>query len=980
MYKYRSKQVFMKNMVVQLFPRFRNVTRRPVSTLTIGILLTSLILAYPVYGQSMPVPKPFTPHEIKVLVVSPDQLYHSGAGLLVADLARYGFNITYEASSISANPDYLSNEKTSQLGQYDVVILHGILGYPPSEVSVEELTHFTDFDGVLIVIGNALFTNETSGQFWENTFTSLPITKLEQRLGIDFTGYLATPYHNNGTFNLVDKSITGLPESLQYTTMYNQSINRQLAITLDPSAKEVYNFTTQSGSTTAGVTFYRNSTTGAVGIYIQGAYIYAEEVPIGSRRIRYFGLADTQTRSQLLGSLVAHSFEADIRTIIKPQPLAVVRLDTVGERAFTDAYLSSSLANFNSVVDKYSITPSVAFTDFAALYPQYWQAVAPYSVSQLKSAYSDWEYSSSLRNTDLALMTQVDIEALLQDIRGNYTELGMDLFSTGSVTAGTWGQATLDAMANRHLYLLDSAWNQAALVNDFSDWWKGNVSSGVAVHNSVRMVDKSVENFTQFGYSQDYLHYLYFSMRDRLMLSAVDGFPSFVYGVSNFRWNQVGAYSVETVYRNLTSEIPDMRFVPLMEAALYFSNPAARIENAVRSGSTIDFDLNVSAVPDATGIGRGMVWLAINSADRISELTIDGQQWWYFDDSSIRLPANSAHIRVSLGQRVTPLVIGSAYKVVSTGWNNQSFVVTVDAAKGLNVTVKVLLPAIGPFAGSWTAYSSESSGNWGYTFDESTRVLSFWAVSDGSVTFSAGTDVIPPLIGQITYSMTVYFANVKVKADITDPGSGVRNASLSYLPRGNEWANVTMIFDGQHYVGDIPPTAYGTIVSFKVYGEDNAGNWQVSRIYTYRVADWTPPSTGTPVWNPSTPDGDQSVLVQVAVTEPEGASGVRIVNLHFSVDNRTFMRVTMSYENGTWQALIPPRNSSGQMTFYVQAFDKAGNSMKTRTYTYNVQGVATPPYLPIVVAAAALAGVIGVAFYFVRIRRPRVSKPILKRS
>lgn len=967
-------------MVVQPFPWFRNATERLVATLIIGVLLASLFLPYPVHGQSALGSKPFTPHEIKVLVVSPNQLYHSGAGLLVADLARYGFNITYEASSISANPDYLSSDKTSQLGQYDVVILHGILGYPPSKVSVEELNHFTDFNGVLIVIGTALFTNETSGQFWENTFTSSPIMKLEQRLGIDFTGDLTTPYHNNGTFHLVDRTIAGLPESLQYTTMYNQSINRQLAITLGSSATEVYNFTTQSGSSTAGVTFYRNSTTGAVGIYIQGSYIYAEEVPISSRRIRYFGLADTQTRSRLLGPLIAHSFEADIETIIKPQPLATVRLDAVGERAFTDAYLSSSLANFNSVVDNYGITPSVAFTDFAALYPQYWRTTAPYSLSQLKSAYRDWEYSPSLRNTNLTLMTQVEIEALLQNMRGNYTELGMDLFSTGAVAAGSWSQATLDAMANRHLYLLDSAWNNVMLVNDFSDWWKVNVSSGVVGHNSVRMADKSVENFTQFGYSQDYLHYLYFSMRDRLMLSTVDGFPSFVYGVSNFRWNQVGTYSMETVYRNLTSENPDIRFVPLVEAALYFGNPWIGIENAVRSGSIVDFDLNVSAVPDVASIGKGMVWLTINSVDKIGEVTIDGQPWSYFDDRSIRLPASNVHVRVLLGQRLTPLVISSAYKVVFTSWNNQSFVVTVDAAEGLNVTVKMLLPAIGPFAGLWTAYSSESQGNWDYAFDESSRVLSFWAISDGSLTFSAGADVVPPLIGQVTYSMTVYFASVKVKADVTDPGSGVRNASLSYLPSGSEWTNVTMIFDGEHYVGEIPPTAYGTTVSFKVYGEDNAGNWQVSRIYTYRVMDWTPPSVSTPVWNPSTPSADQSVLVQVAVTEPGGASGVRVVRLHFSVDNRTFVSVAMSYENGTWQALIPPRNSSGQMTFYVQAFDKAGNSMRTRSYSYNVQGVATPPYLPIAVAAAVLAGVIGVAFYFVKIRRPKASKRIMKVS
>jgi len=964
----RKWQIFVKNMATEFLCSPCNAARRMALTSMIGVLLIAPFLAFPIQTQTASV-KPFTPHEVKVLVVSPNQLYHNGAGLLISDLASFGFNITYHASETSLNPDYLNDNKTAQLNQYDVVILHGILGYPPSKVSVEELAHFTDYGGTLVVIGNALFTNETSGQFWENTFTSAPILKLEQRLGVDFTGYLTTPFHNNGIFSLVDRSIKGLPESLSYTTMYNQSINSQFAITLT-TASEVYNFTTQSGLTTAGVTFDRNSTTGAVGIYIQGSYIYAEEVPISSRKIRYFGLGDTNSRTSLLGSLIAFSLGVDVETVIKPQPLATIRLDGLGERAFNDEYLKASLANFNAVVDKYGIGPTVAFTEFNNLYPEYWQKVASNTLSQLRAQYRDWEYSSSLRNENLTSMAQSELRTLLQDIKSNFTSLEMDLFSTCATVAGLWNQATLEAMANENLSLLDSAREHATLVKDYSEWWNLSVSSSVVLHTGVRMGDKRIENFTQFGYSQDYLYYLYFSMRDRLALSVVNGFPSLVYGVSNFRWDQVGTYSVETVYKNLSAEIPDISFVPLVEGALYFGNKWIRIENPVRDGLMIDFDLNASAIPDVASIGKGMVWLRINSAESIGGVTIDSQPWFYFDDHSIRLPAGSVHVRVSLGQPTTPSVIRTAHKVITTSWDTQNFVVTVSATTGLNVTLKMLIPQISPFASYWTVYCSEAQRNWGYAFDDSTRVLSFWAISDGAVTFSAGADVIPPLIGKISCSPTVYSANVKVKAEIKDLGSGIKNAILSYSVVGGGWINVTMVLEGNAYVESIPAFPFGTAVAFKVFGEDNAGNWQVSSLYIYKVLDRTPPSVGVPEWSPLAPSSDQSVLVRVAASEPAAASGVRYVKLYYSLDNKMFTPVTMTGENDTWQGSIPPRNSSGTVYFYVQAFDKAGNSMKSPGYSYTVSGMSLPP-LPIIVAAVVLVGVMITIFFFVKVRKPR---------
>jgi hypothetical protein len=59
------------------------------------------------------------------------------------------------------------------------------------------------------------------------------------------------------------------------------------------------------------------------------------------------------------------------------------------------------------------------------------------------------------------------------------------------------------------------------------------------------------------------------------------------------------------------------------------------------------------------------------------------------------------------------------------------------------------------------------------------------------------------------------------------------------------------------------------------------------------------------------------------------------------------------------------------MTFYVQAFDKAGNSARSLFYSYAVPGIVVPPLLPIAVAVVILAVTIVIVFYFSRIRRPK---------
>ena len=924
-------------------------------------------------SESLP-SHPLTPHEVKVLAVSPAGLYWKGGHYLISDLARYGFDVTEQTSDDALSVDYRFDSKTSDLSQYQVVILHGgYFGPPPTLVSVEEVSHFTNYSGVLIVIGNALFGNETSRTYWDNTFDSEPVRKLEQRLGVDFTGFFGQDIilHNSGTFTLADNSIEGLPSSLTYTSGHPSGIISEIA--LQPvEGRTIYDFNTTSpvsGKVTSGVTYYKNPTTGAVGIYIQGSYIYATES--AGPKISYFGLTDSEKRSGLLASLTAYALGSDIGAVIKPQPLATIRLDEVGSPAYDANYLSSSLGYFNSAVDAYSIVPSIAFTDYYDLVPHYWSDVVPSVLGQLKTVYRDWEYSSFLQRKDPRLMTQSQIEFLIESSKGNFSALGMDLFSTIITPLGSWNQSLLNAMANKELYLLELSEGPYAPVN----WWNLQTNSNILVHTGIQMAGAgNIENFTQI--SADILHFEYFKDRDKWSLAVLNGFPSFFFTVTNFRRNEVGTYSLRTIYSNLTSEIPDIRFVPLAEAGMYFANRWVHIKNAVRVSSTVDFDLDASGVPDIAGIGKGMTWLRIGTNETIREVWLDGKRWYFFDDQSIRLPTANVHVKVILGPRATPTVFRSIYKVTDTAWSNKSFDVTATAIEGFNITVMLLIPQVSVFIGDhWNVFCSEPAAKWGYRFDSSSRILLFWALSDGSVTFQVGPDVVPPIIWGVDSSPKWYNSSVLISANITDAQTAVQEVILSYRISSIGWTNITMSVEAGLYIAAIPAFPFETEVQYMLYAFDDIGNLNVTHVFSYIVTDKTPPAIENLDWGPQDPSGADQVLVRVTVTEPEFASGVQDVMLYYYLDQSIVglrgLNMTLQFSN--YSAFIPSQSGGRVVSFFVYASDQAGNTMRTPDYTYTVSGSETsifqsPIFIGSIAASAALVAA-GVIVYFKKLRK-----------
>jgi len=764
---------------------------------------------------------------------------------------------------------------------------------------------------------------------------------------------------------------------LTYATEQYNSINYQLDLTTN-GASIVYDYTITSspsthlvGKTTRGVTYY-GAGNGTVGIYVQGAYIYGDN---SGTDINYFGLTDISKRSSLLASLVAFAVSRDVDTIVKPQPLANIRLDGVG-KWFLSTYLNASLSNFDSILDMYNITPSIGFIDYLDFKPDYWQIVASEVLSQLKEKYRDWEQTTNLRYyTDPRPMTKEQIEALIDNIRGNYSQLKMDLFSTVVAPRGLWNQSTLDAMVSKNLYLI------AILDSYYSDWWHLRVNSSVIVHSGFQILPEligtdSAENFTQSGLDKHSIHYKYFSRRDKWALSVVNGFPSFVYYVPNFRWNEVGTYSLRTVWKNLTSEIPDIRFVPLMEAGLYFGNKWMRIKNVNRVGSVIEFDVDASAIPsDVAGIEKGMLWLRINANESIQEVSIDNDPWFYFDEDSIRMPApmNLSHVKVTFGALSSPRVDTARHKVVEARYDGYRLKVSISCPEDLKISVSLFLPQVGPFmTGNWSLSSPEA--RWRYKFDDQSRLLELWAISDGFFTFEVG------IFFMIEQTPPWYNSSVTITVNITDLQIDVQKVVLGYAI-SDEWFNITMKIEDGLYLAEIPMMPYGTFVEYKVSVLDMVGHWVVTDFLSYNVIDRIPPEVGVPTWSPQSPDNDEPVTVNIFVTEPENGSGVNNVVLrHYRDDIGGVLyakRINMTEENDVWSADIPGQSGGAFVKFFVEAYDKAGNIGQTSHYSYRVGGVSALPFL-IVLLGIGLAVGIGVILYFVKFKKSSITHKTLR--
>ncbi len=218
-----------------------------------------------------------------------------------------------------------------------------------------------------------------------------------------------------------------------------------------------------------------------------------------------------------------------------------------------------------------------------------------------------------------------------------------------------------------------------------------------------------------------------------------------------------------------------------------------------------------------------------------------------------------------------------------------------------------------------------------------------------------------------------YTDSVTILAGIVDPNSGVEDVIMGYASDA-EWKNVTMISkEDAIYKASIRPYSFNTTIRYRIYASDKAGNTASSHLYSYVTADPYPPKLGIPTWHPEMPDPDMNVTINVAVTEPREGSGLENTTLWYNATGE-WQSAEMILANGNWTAAIPGQSGEVPVVFYVEAYDKAGNSAVTETFEYLVSVAPWPLAWIAGIALGVAALTAAVIFIAYRNRKKRSAR------
>lgn len=115
----------------------------------------------------------------------------------------------------------------------------------------------------------------------------------------------------------------------------------------------------------------------------------------------------------------------------------------------------------------------------------------------------------------------------------------------------------------------------------------------------------------------------------------------------------------------------------------------------------------------------------------------------------------------------------------------------------------------------------------------------------------------------------------------------------------------------------------------------------VSTSFQCVSAGTTPPTIDDVDYSPRTPTSEDNVIVTALVVDNE--SGVDFVSLLYSVNNGTWIVVSMSNLSGsTYTGVIPKFSSGTQIQFKILAQDKAGNPAESNIISYHVTVHVSP--------------------------------------
>jgi len=164
-------------------------------------------------------------------------------------------------------------------------------------------------------------------------------------------------------------------------------------------------------------------------------------------------------------------------------------------------------------------------------------------------------------------------------------------------------------------------------------------------------------------------------------------------------------------------------------------------------------------------------------------------------------------------------------------------------------------------------------------------------------------DFHPPIISYIERvpAFPNYNETVLIFVNATEPpmASGIKDVILTYN-NGTAWFNTSMKQKNSLYVAEIPAVPYGTVVHYRVYAIDNAGNTATMDTYSYSV--------------------DDRFLPIVRIDSPtygEYLSGIINVKVYIYDDNLSYAKLTIN------ETLLAFWNKTGER-FYTCTWNTTG--------------------------------------------------------
>ncbi len=227
--------------------------------------------------------------------------------------------------------------------------------------------------------------------------------------------------------------------------------------------------------------------------------------------------------------------------------------------------------------------------------------------------------------------------------------------------------------------------------------------------------------------------------------------------------------------------------------------------------------------------------------------------------------------------------------------------------------------------------------------EETTSQIIFY-VEDSVIPIASNTYHTPNPIPEGTNPTRIYVT-------YTDAGSGITTPQFTYWKGSTQYGYYTMSFySGNTYYYDINTGTWpaNTILKYQTKCTDVAGNTHTSGLYgPYSIQDGTPPTISSVTRSPVFVHESDDVTVTATVTDSGGIDYVRLYYTRAWPYSSTY--VTMTYiGNNKYQGTFYASTRSGQTdTYYVKAWDNAGNYAQTSTYSYVTEsGGGWPPFVP----------------------------------